>query len=164
MENHMLYNPLIKSREEHTMTIQEFQDKLEALRVKSGMREDISWPFVYDADEVGEIYVNEEGKFFFSDKISNWVESHLTLDGISNLRYMVNTNAGKADRDIFVNFVSGDSIKLHNWKKNTTIYTSVTVLKTEENADIADTLKGRCECYDNLRGNTIYVTIKKLGS
>lgn len=144
------------------MTILAFQEKLAALRAKAGMREDVCWPIVYDADEIGEILIDEEGKFFFSDKISNWVESHLTLDGISNLRFMVNTNAGKADRDIFINFRSGDSIKLHNWKKNTTIYTSVTVLKTEENAAIADALKEQCECYDNVRGNTLYVTIKKL--
>ena len=145
------------------MTLQEFNNKLDALRIKSGMREDVNWPIVYDEDEIGEIYISQEGQLFFADKMSNWVQSHLTVDAVSNIRYKSIENANKSERDIFVNFESGDYIKLHNWKKNSIIYTSVAVLKTEENEAIVDQLKESCECYDNIRGNTLYVTVRKVG-
>lgn len=143
--------------------MQEFQNKLEELRVKSGMREDVNWPIVYDEDEIGEIYITEDGRIFFADKLSNWVESHLTVEAVSNIRYKSINSANKSERDIFINFVSGDYIKMHNWKKNSVIYTSVSMLKTEENGALVDNLKESCECYDNIRGNTFYVTIRKLG-
>ena len=143
------------------MTLQEFQEKLKELRAKSGMREDVNWPFVYDEDEMGEIYISEEGCMSFADKTSNWVQSHLTVDSVANIRYKSIESANKSERDIFVNFVSGDYIKLHNWKKNSIIYTSVSLMKTEENEDIVNLLKDSCECYDNVRGNTFYITIRK---
>ena len=145
------------------MTLQDFQNKLDELRVKSGMREDVYWPIVYDEDEIGEIYISQDGQFFFADKLSNWVESHLTVESVSNIRYKSINSANKTERDIFINFASGDYIKMHNWKKNSIIYTSVSILKTDENADYVDTLKESCECYDNIRGNTFYVTVRKTG-
>lgn len=143
------------------MTLLEFQAKVDALREKCGMRQDVNWPFVYDADEMGEILINEEGRFFFADKSSNWVESHLTLDGISNLRYKNIESGPRSERDIYVNFANGDYLKLHNWKKNSAIYTSIVVLKTEDNGELIDMLKAKCECYDNVRGNTTYVNVKR---
>jgi len=62
------------------MTLNEFQNKLDELRVKSGMREDVFWPIVYDEDEIGEIFISENGRIFFADKLSNWVQSHLTVE------------------------------------------------------------------------------------
>lgn len=53
------------------MTLLDFQNKLDELRVKSGMREDVCWPIVYDEDEIGEIYISQDGQIFFADKLSN---------------------------------------------------------------------------------------------
>lgn len=145
------------------MTLQEFNEKLDALRIKSGMREEVFWPIVYDEDEIGEILVREDGSICFADKLSNWVESRLSVDAVSNIRFKSYETGTRSERDIFVNFVSGDFIKIHNWKKNSIIYTSAAMLKTEENAEFVDQLKERCECYDNIRGNTFYVTVRKTG-
>lgn len=143
------------------MTLQEFNDKMNDLRLKSGMREDVYWPIVYDEDEIGEVLIREDGRIFFADKLSNWRESHLSLDAVSNIRYRKVDMPNKAERDIYVNFSSGDFMKIHNWKKNSIIYTSVTVVKTEENGQLIDELKDSCECYDNIRGNTFYITVRK---
>jgi len=117
------------------MTLNGFQNKLDELRVKSGMREDVFWPIVYDEDEIGEIFISENGRIFFADKLSNWVQSHLTVESVSNIRYKSINSANKTERDIYINFDSGDFIKIHNWKKNSIIYTSVSMLKTEENGE-----------------------------
>ncbi len=143
------------------MTLQEFNDKMNDLRLKSGMREDVYWPIVYDEDEIGEVLIREDGRIFFADKLSNWCESHLSLDAVSNIRYRKVDMPNKAERDIYINFSSGDFMKIHNWKKNSIIYTSVTVVKTEENGQLIDELKESCECYDNIRGNTFYITVRK---
>lgn len=145
------------------MTLLDFQNKLDELRVKSGMREDVCWPIVYDEDEIGEIYISQDGQIFFADKLSNWVESHLAVESVSNIRYKSINSANKTERDIYINFASGDYIKMHNWKKNSVIYTSVSMLRTEENGEFVDKLKESCECYDNIRGNTFYITIRKIG-
>ena len=145
------------------MTIVEFNEKLDGLRVKCGMREDVMWPIVYDEDEIGEILIREDGRIYFADKLSNWVDSHLNLADVSNIRFKTVETSNRADRDIFINFSTGDFIKMHNWKKNSVIYTSAAMLKTEENAAFVDELKERCECYDNIRGNTFYISIRKIG-
>ena len=145
------------------MTLLEFNEKLEALRAKSGMREDAMWPIVYDEDEIGEILIHEDGSILFADKMSNWVESRLNVADVLNIRYKAVETTNRSDRDIFINFSTGDFIKMHNWKKNSVIYTSASILKTEENAEFVDELKERCECYDNIRGNTFYVSIRKAG-
>ena len=145
------------------MTQLEFNEKLDALRAKSGMREDVMWPIVYDEDEIGEILIREDGSICFADKMSNWVDSQLNVDHVTNIRYKTVETSNRSDRDIFINFSTGDYIKMHNWKKNSVIYTSAAILKTEENAAFVDQLKDRCECYDNIRGNTFYVTIRKPG-
>lgn len=145
------------------MTILEFKEKLDGLRAKSGMREDVFWPIVYDEDEIGEILVRENGRIYFADKLSNWLDSRLSLEEISNIRYKCIETASRSDRDIYITFNSGDFIKIHNWKKNSIVYTSAAMLKTEENSIFVDDLKERCECYDNIRGNTFYITIRKTG-
>lgn len=145
------------------MTVVEFTEKLNALWAKSGMREDVYWPVVYDEDEIGEVLVKEGGEIFFADKCSNWVDSGLTLDDVSNLRYKSIETPNRADRDIYINFVSGDFIRMRNWKKNSVVYTTAALLKTEENADFIDQLKEKCECYDNVRGNSFYITLRKVG-
>ena len=145
------------------MTLLEFKEKLNALWAKSGMREDVFWPIVYDEDEIGEILICEDGRILFADKCSNWVESGLTLDAVSNLRYKSIETATRADRDIYINFNSGDFIKMRNWKKNSIVYTTAAMLRTEENAEFIDGLKDSCECYDNTRGNSFYITVRKSG-
>ena len=96
------------------MTLLDFKNKLDELRAKSGMREDVFWPIVYDEDEIGEIFISEDGKLFFADKLSNWLESHLTVEAVSNIRYKSVNSANKTERDIYINFASGDYIKMHN--------------------------------------------------
>lgn len=145
------------------MTVVEFTEKLNALWAKSGMREDVYWPVVYDEDEIGEVLVKEDGQLLFADKCSNWVNSGLTLADVSNLRYKTIETPNRADRDIYINFVSGDFIRMRNWKKNSVVYTTAALLKTEENADFIDQLKEKCECYDNVRGNSFYITLRKVG-
>ena len=145
------------------MTLLELKEKVNALWEKSGMREDVFWPIVYDEDEIGEILIREDGGIFFADKCSNWVDSRMSVENISNLRYKTIETPGRSDRDIYINFASGDFIKMRNWKKNSIVYTTVAVLKTEENADFVDGLKENCECYDNVRGNSFYITVRKSG-
>lgn len=145
------------------MTLLEFKEKVNALWAKSGMREDVFWPIVYDEDEIGEILINENGQIFFADKCSNWVDSCMNVDEISNLRYKSVETPNRTDRDIYINFASGDYIKMRNWKKNSIVYTTVALLKTEENETLVEQLKESCECYDNARGNSFYITIRKAG-
>ena len=143
------------------MTLQEFNEKLDVLKVKAGMREDVFWPIVYDEDELGEILIREDGQIWFADKHANWVESRMSVEDVTNIRYKRYETPNRSERNIFVNFTSGDFIKIHNWKKNSIVYTDVYMAKTEENAAFVDELKTACECYDNNRGNTFYITIRK---
>lgn len=143
------------------MTLQEFKEKVNALWAKSGMREDVFWPIVYDEDEIGEILIDENGKIFFADKCSNWMDAHLNVAEISNLRYKCVETPNRTDRDIYINFNSGDFIKMRNWKKNSIVYTTAAILKTEENEAFIEQLKDSCECYDNARGNSFYITVRK---
>ena len=145
------------------MTLVDFKEKVNALWAKSGMREDVFWPIVYDEDEIGEILITEDGQIFFADKCSNWVDSRMNLSQISNLRYKSVETPNRTDRDIYINFTSGDFIKMRNWKKNSIVYTTAAILKTEENGEFVDQLKESCECYDNVRGNSFYITIRKAG-
>ena len=145
------------------MNLLEFKEKVNALWAKSGMREDVFWPIVYDEDEIGEILIDENGKFFFADKCSNWVDGCMNVEDISNVRYKSVETPNRTDRDIYINFNSGDYIKMRNWKKNSIVYTTVAILKTEENEAFVDQLKESCECYDNVRGNSFYITIRKVG-
>ena len=145
------------------MTLLEFQEKVNALWAKSGMREDVFWPIVYDEDEIGEILIREDGGIFFADKCANWVDSRMNVAEISNLRFKTVETPTRADRDIYINFASGDFIKMRNWKKNSIVYTTAAMLKTEENAAFVDALKEACECYDNVRGNSFYITVRKTG-
>lgn len=145
------------------MTLVEFKEKVNALWAKSGMREDVFWPIVYDEDEIGEILINENGQIFFADKCANWVDSRMNVSDISNLRYKSVETPTRTDRDIYINFTSGDFIKMRNWKKNSIVYTTAAILKTEENGEFLDGLKESCECYDNARGNSFYITIRKAG-
>ena len=145
------------------MTLLEFKEKVNALWAKSGMREDVFWPIVYDEDEIGEILIKEDGQIFFADKCSNWVDSRMNLSQISNLRYKSVETPNRTDRDIYINFTSGDFIKMRNWKKNSIVYTTAAILKTEENGEFLDGLKESCECYDTVRGNSFYITIRKVG-
>lgn len=55
------------------MTLQEFNEKLDSLRVKSGMREDVFWPIVYDEDEIGEILI--DGIPLTGENLSGWHQS-----------------------------------------------------------------------------------------
>ena len=145
------------------MNLLEFKEKVNALWAKSGMREDVFWPIVYDEDEIGEILIDENGKFFFADKCSNWVDGCMNVEDISNVRYKSVETPNRTDQDIYINFNSGDYIKMRNWKKNSIVYTTVAILKTEENEAFVDQLKESCECYDNVRGNSFYITIRKVG-
>ena len=77
-------------------------------------------------------FISGDGQIFFADKLSNWVESRLTVESVSNIRYKSINSANKTERDIYIDFASGDYIKMHNWKKNSVIYTSVSMLRTEE--------------------------------
>ena len=145
------------------MTLVEFKEKINAMWAKSGMREDVFWPVVYDEDEIGEILVREDGQICFADKCANWVDSKMTLEDISNIRYKSIETPNRTDRDIYINFSSGDYIRIRNWKKNSVVYTTAALLKTEENEAFVDQLKLNCECYDNARGNAFYITIRKSG-
>ena len=145
------------------MTLVDFKEKLNAMWAKSGMREDVFWPIVYDEDEIGEVLIQENGQIFFADKCSNWVDSRMNVEDITNLRYKSVETATRTDRDIYINFTSGDYIKMRNWKKNSIVYTTVAMLKTEENGEFVDQLKEACEYYDNIRGNSFYITIRKAG-
>lgn len=137
------------------MTLVQFQERLQALREKSGMDADVLWPIVYDPDERGELFINEDGRLFVADKRSNWIESHLTLENVENTRFKVQYGVSY----IYVNFASGDSVEFRNMKMRNNrrlVLTDLNIVKTEANADIAEALK-QCDTSSAVGRNAVYV-------
>ena len=62
--------------EEKFMELSIFRSKLRELHEKSGMDAFLEWPLVYDADECGKIFVDENGTFYFSDSREDWISSY----------------------------------------------------------------------------------------
>ena len=104
------------------MTIENFQSKLKELYLKAKFSDFISDPFVFDADQHGQIYINSEGKIFFVDKLYNWKESPLQLSDMINMRYSiaydepwheVNENISEPTESyVHLYFSSGERIEL----------------------------------------------------
>ena len=141
------------------MTITEFQEKLNALRKKSGMDPDVQWPIVSDPDEKGEILLCEEGAFAFADKRSNWITSHLTVAGVENLRYKVQYGVSH----IYINFSNGDSWEFRNMKMRNNrrvVLTDVNIVRTEANAELAELIKQQCDTSSTVGGNAVYVKLQ----
>lgn len=140
------------------MTLYEFRTKLKALHGKSKMEEFCNWPFVFDEDEDGRIFVNSAGDFFFSDTNQGWVPSHLTLDNVSAMRFSVayeepgidlllgeDDSLEPSESVIIIYFLNGDCIWLWNGHNGSgEIDVSVTTYVTEENRDIVQVLHDRC--------------------
>ena len=108
------------------MTIEMFRSKLKELYLKAKFSDFISDPFVFDADQHGQVYINSEGKIFFADKLYNWKESPLQLSDIINMRYSIaydepwhevdeNTNE-PIESYIYLHFSSGERIELIDFR------------------------------------------------
>ena len=133
-----------------------FRKMLIELHKKSGMDQFLDWPFVFDEDENGKILVDDEGQFWFSDERSNWVATHLDLSKVENLRFARCFDEPGIDGDefdiedvressIYINFVSGDHLWLHNWHETYNVTISPTFVKTDENVGIIDNLLIACK-------------------
>ena len=127
-----------------------FREKLKELHKKSGMDVFLEWPFVYDRDEMGKIFIDENGIFFFSDNCYNWVNSHLNLENVVNLRYAIFHEEGGIDNVsndnisgsyIFINFSTGEQIELFNKYDTATVIVSVKVCKNEKNCVLIEQLQ-----------------------
>lgn len=127
-----------------------FRKKLKELHEKSGMDEFIDWPFVYDIDEKGKIYIDEAGSFWFSDNCYNWVESHLNLGDVVNLRYVKCHEEGGIDNvdeyevsesNIYIHFSSGESIWLWNRHETFSVEIYVNLERNEYNSKIIEDIQ-----------------------
>jgi len=134
------------------MELQQFRKKLKELHEKSEMDAFSDWPFVYDEDESGRIYVNSTGTFYFADSCSNWVESPLQLSNVANIRYAKAFEDPGIDKDggehtesyIYINFTSGEYIELFNLIDRYEIEITVFLQKNDENVEIIEKLKKLC--------------------
>lgn len=132
-----------------------FRQLLIELHEKSGMDAFLTWPFVFDEYEKGTILVDEKGQFWLADKRSNWLPTHLNLSMIDNLRYVRSFDEPCIDGDemdmedvaqsgIYINFASGENIKLWNFHDSYDVSTELKLLKTDENAETLENLKSSC--------------------
>ncbi len=145
------------------MELQQFREKIKKLHEKSEMYAFSDWPFVYDEDESGRIYVNSTGTFYFADSCSNWVESPLQLSNVSNIRYTKAFEAPGIDNDcgehtesyIYINFTSGDCIELFSLINRYEIEITVFLQKNDDNALAVDTLKNSCHSQNSKRLNIV---------
>lgn len=140
------------------MTLIEFRKKLLSLHEKSEMDEVIHyWPFVYDIDEEGKIFVDEDGVFYFSDTLYNWVKSHLLLSDVVNLRFdksyeessidlIDSDNPEVSNSSIYIYFASGERIWLFNWHESCTVHARIKLIKNDANADTINKLREFCSC------------------
>lgn len=130
------------------MELDFFREKMRELHEKSGMDWFLDWPLVYDEDEVGNIYINSAGTFFFADSNSNWSESHLNLNDVLNLRYerafeeggIDNEDDDPSESSIYINFVSGEYIWLWNQHDTYSVESTVRLTKTDCNAQFIESL------------------------
>lgn len=108
----------------------------------------LSWPFVYDEDEAGEIYVDDNGVFWFADSFSNWVESPLRLSDVVNLRYAKSFEEPGIDNDeedpsessIYIHFSSGECIWLWNQHDTYSVEVNVRLHRNDEATSIIERL------------------------
>lgn len=135
------------------MLLQEFREQLKKVYALSKMNADVSWPFVYNEYEKGDIFVDEDGNFYFADKNSNWLESPFRLSGIVNLRCKKWYKEGGIDidgeepseSDIWIHFHSGEHIWINSGNESGIFQIFVSVHKNEENSRIVEGLKRCCE-------------------
>lgn len=139
------------------MTLETFKNKLQMLHTKSGMDCFVDWPFVYDEDELGRIYVDQHGIFWFTDQHSNWIESHLNLCNIENMRYSkafeepgveFDEDMPVAESSIYIQFLSGDSVLLHNFADTFTVRVYVYIKQSATNLSVINRLKESCHKLD----------------
>lgn len=131
------------------MDLNYFREKLRNLHEKSGMDAFIDWPFVYDEDEVGLIFVNQSGVFCFADNLSNWIESPLQLSDVVNLRYakafeepgIDNEEDEPSESSIYIHFSSGEYIWLWNRHESYSVDVDVHLHSCESNMQMIDQLK-----------------------
>lgn len=135
------------------MDLLEFQRKLQMLHTKSGMDCFVDWPFVYDEDELGRIYVDQHGTFWFTDQHSNWIASHLNLCNIENMRYSkvfeepgidFDEDMPVAESSIYIHFLDGNSVFLHNFAETFTVKVYVYIKGNETNLSTINKLKEAC--------------------
>ena len=135
------------------MILHEFREQLKKVYALSQMDADESWPFVYSEYEKGDIFINEDGIFYFADKNSNWIESPFRLSGIANLRYAKGYEEKEIDidgedpseSDIWIHFLSGESIWMCSENEIGAFQIFVTVQKNEENSQMVEKFKRCCE-------------------
>lgn len=131
------------------MELDYFREKLKELHEKSGMDAFLDWPFVYDEDEAGKIYVDASGVFWFADSCSNWVESPLQLTDVVNLRYakafeepgIDNDEDEPSESSIYIHFSSGEYIWLWNRRDTYSVDIDVHLHQSDMNTSVIDKLQ-----------------------
>ena len=109
------------------MLLDEFKAKIKEVYEKSEADSFVEWPLVYDEDEEGTIFIDDDGDIFFLDLQMNWIKSHLNINNISKITfakayedpfYEVDENDEPSESTIRINFKSGESICFHNFHES----------------------------------------------
>lgn len=150
------------------MTIDQFKSRLKELHDKSGMDMVVSWPFVYDVDEWGLIYIDEVGQFYFEEREHHkWIKSHLMLKDIVNMRFSKEYFDPKFENDedddlwlssIYLFFASGERMELVYSHSDQDLEVFVDLIQTEDNQQIIEALPA---CYQ--RGVLIFRLFNGVG-
>ena len=137
------------------MTAEELKDKLQRLHEKSEMDYFMDWPFVYDEDENGNIYIDPNGTFYFADKVKNWFVSPLNLKNVVNLRFKkfyedpweVEDDEEPDESVIYIYFENGDCLTLTNHREtydlDIAVYMQVEGSHEEEFANLQSSCETR---------------------
>lgn len=135
------------------MKLSVFRSKLRELHEKSGMDAFLDWPFVYDADECGNIFVDENGCFYFSDAHEEWIESYLNLANVSNIKFarafeepgIDNEDDEPSESYIYISFSAGDSIELVNRHDTYSVAVTIRMVSSDGNKEQISELQNKCD-------------------
>ncbi|MBQ9020704.1 MAG: hypothetical protein IJ113_01645 [Eggerthellaceae bacterium] len=107
------------------MELNNFRQKLIELHKKSRMDEFINWPFVYDKDEEGEIFISDGGTFYLRDVCHRWNPTLLNVGDVYDMKYSIafdeptidpsETEEDPSESTIFLRFSDGSKVYLTNY-------------------------------------------------
>lgn len=133
------------------MEYNEFKSKIEELYIKARFKNRV---VVFDGDKLGRLFVDEEGKMYFSDKNWNWIETPYNIHDIENIRYDVYYDLEKPtvllQSDIHIHFFGNDCINLYEEDEGDEehmiiYYDGDDAIKSQA----IMTLKEKCKCKKN---------------
>ena len=126
------------------MNINQFKTKLTEICNKTCIMP-FELPFSYDEDEIGDLYIREDGIIFIADDKINWIESYFSLNDLENIRFSNfsdgSTSHEFAESQIIIHFKSGEHITIYKDVCNDRFDVSIYYKETDQNKDIIIKLK-----------------------